>query len=111
MCHAVSCAADRYPKNTPFIERLDDVRRIFLALPEPLNVAYAIGALAGLRTGEVFALRWSHVDLVARRIHVRESINGPLKDGDSRIVPVLDALLPILTEWKLKSGGAGRVIP
>src|SRR5437762_6365495 len=99
------------PKKTPFIERLDDVRRIFLALPEPLNVAYAIGALAGLRTGEVFALRWTHVDLAARRIHVRESVNGPLKDGDSRIVPVLDALLPILTEWKLKSGGAGRVIP
>src|SRR5229473_2511778 len=46
------------PKKTPFIERLDDVRGIFLALPEPLNVAYAIGALAGLRTGEVFALRW-----------------------------------------------------
>src|SRR5438046_4080195 len=43
------------PKKTPFIERLDDVRRIFLALPEPLNVAYAIGALAGLRTGEVRA--------------------------------------------------------
>jgi hypothetical protein len=99
------------PKKTPFIERLDDVRRIFLALPEPLNVAYAVGALAGLRTGEVFALRWTHLDLVARRIHVRESVNGQLKDGDSRIVPVLDALLPILTEWKLKSGGAGRVIP
>jgi len=43
--------------------------------------------------------------------HVRESVNGPLKDSDSRIVPVLDALLPILTEWKLKSGGTGRVIP
>src|SRR2546421_169916 len=99
------------PKKTPFIERLDDVRRIFLALPEPLNVAYAIGALAGLRTGEAFALRWTHLDLAARRIHVRESVNGPLKDGDSRIVPVLDALLPILTERKLKSGGTGRVIP
>ena len=99
------------PKKTPFIERLEDVRRIFLALPEPLNVGYAIGALAGLRTGEVFALRWSHVDLAARRIHVRESINGPLKDGDSRIVPVLDALLPILTEWKLKAGTNARVIP
>jgi hypothetical protein len=99
------------PKKTPFTERLEDVRRIFLALAEPLNIAYAIGALGGLRTGEVFALRWSHVDLAARRIHVRESIKGPLKDGDSRIVPVLDALLPILTEWKLKSGGAGRIIP
>src|SRR5207302_308836 len=99
------------PKKTPFIERLADVRCIYLALPEPLNVAYAIGALGGLRTGEVFALRWTHVDLAARRIHVRESIKGPLKDNDSRLVPILDALAPILSEWKLKTGGSGGVIP
>jgi len=43
------------PKKTPFIEKIEDVRRTYLALPEPLNVAYAIGAFAGLRTGEVFA--------------------------------------------------------
>jgi len=36
------------PKTTPFVERLDDVRRIYLAPVEPLNVAYALGALAGL---------------------------------------------------------------
>jgi integrase len=99
------------PRKTPFIEKLEDVRRIYLALPEPLNVAYAIGALAGLRTGEVFALQWMHVDIAARRIHVRESVKGPLKDGESRMVPVLDALAPILKAWKLKSGGEGRVIP
>jgi integrase len=99
------------PRTTPFIEKLEDVRRIFLDLPEPLNVAYAIGALAGLRTGEVFALKWEHVDLGARRIHVRESVAGPLKDKDSRVAPILDSLLPILAEWKLKSGGAGRIVP
>jgi integrase len=100
-------------KKTPFIEQLADVRRIHLALPEPLHVAYAIGALAGLRTGEVFALRWRHVDLVKRRLHVRESVKGPLKDGDSRIVPILDSLLPILAGWKLEKNGAGdaRVVP
>lgn len=92
-------------------ERLADVRRIYLDLPEPLSVAYAIGALAGLRTGEVFALRWVHVDLVTRRIHVRESVKGPTKDKDSRMVPILDALLPVLSEWKLKTGGEGLVIP
>jgi integrase len=96
---------------TPFIERLDDVRRIYLALREPLNVAYAIGALAGLRTGEVFALRWANVELATRRIHVRESVKGPTKDKNSRVAPVLDALLPILREWKLKTRGEGRVIP
>jgi integrase len=99
------------PRTTPFIEKLSDVRRIYLALPEPLSIAYAIGALAGLRTGEVFALRWAHVDLAARRIHVRESVTGPLKDKDSRVVPILDPLLPVLAEWKLRTKGLGRVIP
>jgi integrase len=99
------------PRTTPFIEKLADVKRIFVDLPSPLNVAYAIGALAGLRTGEVFALKWEHVDLVARRIHVRESVTGPLKDKDSRIVPILDSLAPILAKWKLETGGTGRVIP
>jgi integrase len=99
------------PRTVPFVEKSDDIKRIYLDLPEPLNIAYAIGALAGLRTGEVFALRWRHVDLAARRIHVRESVKGPLKDKDSRMVPVLDALLPILTAWKLKTGGEGLVVP
>jgi integrase len=99
------------PRTTPFLERLEDVRRVHLALPKPLHVAYAIGALAGLRTGEVFALRWIHVDLAARRIHVRESVKGPLKDKDSRVVPVLDSLHPILAAWHLETGGTGRVIP
>ncbi len=99
------------PRTTPFVEKLEDVRRIFLELPEPLNVAYAIGALAGLRTGEAFALKWEHVDLTARRMHVRESVSGPLKDKDSRVVPILDALLPILKTWRSKTGGEGLIIP
>lgn len=76
-----------------------------------MNIAFAIGVLAGLRTGEIFALKWLHIDLAARRIHVRESVKGPLKDKDSRVVPILDPLLPILSEWKLKSGGKGLIIP
>src|SRR5258708_35347582 len=48
------------PRTTPFIEKLADVRRIFLALPEPWNVACPIDALAGLRTGAVVARRWQH---------------------------------------------------
>ncbi len=91
--------------------KLADVRRIYLPLPEPLNVAYALGALAGLRTGEVFALRSLHVHLQARRIHVRESVKGPLKDKDSRAVPILDRLLPVRADWKLRTGGEGRAIP
>lgn len=99
------------PRTTPFLERLEDVRRVFLALAEPVNVAFALGAMAGLRTGEVLGLRWEHVDLAARRLHVRESVTGRLKDDDSRAVPILDGLSPILAAWKLATGGTGRVIP
>jgi hypothetical protein len=48
---------------------------------------------------------------MGRRIHLRESVKGPLKDKDSRMVPVLDALAPILASWKLRAGNEDRVIP
>ncbi len=44
-------------------------------------------------------------------MHLRESVEGPLKDKDSRVVPILDPLLPILSEWKDSTGGKGLVIP
>jgi len=98
------------PRTTPFLERLEDVRRVFLALPSPYSLAFALGAFGGLRPGEVYALRWPHVDLAARRIHVREQTKGRLKDSDSRIVPVLDALLPVLKAAHLAAGGKGLVV-
>lgn len=104
--------SDHDPETTPFLERLADVRRVFLALPEPFNVAFALGALAGLRTGEVFTLRWPSVDLQARRILVREGgAGGRTKDREPRPVPILDALLQVLEPWRLRHKGAGRVIP
>ena len=99
------------PRTTPFLERIADVRRVFLRLPEPINVAFALGAMAGLRTGEILALDWQHVDLTARRIHIRESVEGPLKDDESRVAPIQDALFPVLAKWRLKSGGEGRLVP
>jgi integrase len=99
------------PRTTPFLERKDDLRGVYLALSEPINVAFALGVFAGLRTGEVLGLKWEHVDLKTRRIHVRESVAGPLKDDDSRMVPILDSLLPVLKAWKLKTGSKGSVVP
>ena len=102
------------PKDTPFIEKASDIRRVFLAmsdLSETSAVVFAVGALAGLRVSEILGLDWAHIDLERQRIHVRQQAHrgtlGPLKDSESRIVPVLDALLPILREWKAATGGAG----
>lgn len=99
------------PRTTPFIERAADVRRVFLALGEPFNIAYALGAMAGLRTGEVRALAWPHVDLERGRIHIRSSADGPLKDDESRMVPIHSGLVPVLKAWRLKTGGTGLVVP
>lgn len=101
------------PKATPVLEKLDDVRRVFLALPEPANVAFAIGALAGLRTGEVLGLEWRDIDLTNGRIHVQRQVQegevSVLKDDESRVVPILTALSPILKRWRLKTSATGKL--
>jgi integrase len=101
------------PKRTPFIEKLADVRRLFLALPDTrgVNVAYALGAFAGLRTGEVLALAWEDINLDRHLINVHQQVRmsklGPVKDDEARSVPVMDALAPILAAYRLKTGGRG----
>lgn len=98
-------------RSTPFLESTADIRSVFLALPEPYSVAFAVGALAGLRVGETLGLSWNDIDIPGRRIHVRQQMQdgrlGPLKDDEPRIVPLLKSLAPILAAWKLKTGGDG----
>ncbi|MGB8298051.1 MAG: site-specific integrase [Polyangia bacterium] len=98
-------------RSTPFLQTLADVRRVFLALPEPVNVAFACGAFAGLRTGEVLGLSWEDIDLAARRIHVKRQMQDGrlcgLKDDEPRIVMLQNSLAPILAAWRLKTGGEG----
>lgn len=99
------------PKTTPYLQRPEDIRAVFLKLPELVGVAFAVGALAGLRTGEVLGLQWADVDLEARRIHVVRQVHdsklAPLKDDDSRLVPIQSALLPVLRAWRVRTGGEG----
>jgi len=103
------------PKATPFVEKLADVQRIYHALPEPVNLAYAVGSMAGLRVGELLALRWANVDLEHRRLIVSEQVqDGKVvrpKDLEARVVPIVDSLLPVLQAAKLASGGHRLVVP
>ena len=99
------------PKATPWL-RPEQVRAVYLAMPElaldaPWRAMFAVGTFAGLRTGEVIALEWSDLDFQARTIHVRRSVEGPLKDDESRIAPMAETLATVLTDWrKLKPVGA-----
>lgn len=58
-----------------------------------------------MRAGELAGLRWADVNWGERLITVQRSFRGPTKAGDVRYVPILDALLPTLRAWRLRSPG------
>jgi hypothetical protein len=63
---------------------------------------YATAVFTGMRAGELGGLRWDDVDFDKRLVTVQRSFDGPIKAGDIRYVPILDALLPVLRAWRLR---------
>ncbi len=70
---------------------------------ERAYVLYTAAIYTGMRAGELAGLHWEDVDLVRRLITVRRSFENPTKSGRVRHVPILDALLPVLREWRLRN--------
>jgi integrase len=102
------------PRLTPYLKTMDDVARVYAAMKGPPKLGFAVGALAGLRPGEILALTWDDVDLERRLLFVRQQVQygdlGPLKDDEPRILPISDSLLPVLREHRLQ-GGSGLLLP
>lgn len=90
------------PKNTPFIRAKTEIAGIYRELSGDVQIMFAVGVFAGLRTGEILGLHIEDVDLVRRTILVRRSYDSTTKDYDSRLVPINDSLLPVLTTWLTK---------
>ncbi len=99
------------PRQTAFIEKQSDIARIYSKLDQPFAAIFAVGALAGLRPGEIIGLEWGDVDIGARRLLVQRQVRhgrvGPTKSGKPRLVPIIEPLAKILAEWKLATGGEG----
>jgi len=77
---------------------------------------WVIALMTGMRSGELFALRWTDIDFDGRRILVSKqwtSKNGfsSTKTQRSRLVPVSEDLLTFLKELKLKRGTEEFVLP
>jgi integrase len=76
---------------------------------------WATAFYAGLRTGELRALRWERVDFAAGVVDVnasfddRNNLNETKTKAGTRRVPILGALRGILLEHKLATGGRGLV--
>lgn len=96
----------------------DEVEQLLSSqdIPEERRAVYALGYLAGLRIGEIAALRWRAIDSVAEplgRMTIGVSYNRKkdrekgTKTGAVRDVPIHPTLAAVLAAWKL-SGWAQR---
>jgi integrase len=77
-----------------------------------MHAACLLAGEAGLRLGEILALRWEDLDLVAGRLTVcrqlRKGYEGTPKGGRRRVVPLTSAILSTLKS--LPQVRRGRVI-
>jgi integrase len=109
------CERLRLPRVDGVRERIagaDEARALLDALPLRDRALYATAFFAGLRLGELRALRWSDIDLARGRIHVERSLDGtgvaitPKSHAGTRMVPILTGeLRDILGEHKAASRG------
>jgi len=69
---------------------------------------WTFALFTGMRSGEMYALRWQDVDFVTKAISVNKQWTskdglGPTKTKENRIVPISDELLSFLKKIKLES--------
>jgi integrase len=91
-----------FPTDYRYLKTKEEIERFLRAAKGRSNLVftfYATALFTGLRAGELAALRRGDINLERRMITVERSFYGPTKGGDVRYVPILDALLPILTQW------------
>lgn len=98
------------------------ISRMVELVPEAVGTRYMMTALAGLRPGEVYALRWKHIDFEKGFVCVRTRIDryhkeddqGPKSEAGNRDVPLPQVLLGRLKSLVSKAADAtdeGLVFP
>jgi integrase len=87
--------------------------RLLEALPAAERALWATAFYAGLRRGELRALRWSDVDLGRSEIAVQRSWDqyegsiDPKSETSARTIPILAVLRDYLVELKIDTGREG----
>ncbi|MEQ8272776.1 MAG: site-specific integrase [Deltaproteobacteria bacterium] len=97
----------------PHLETQDEIQRFLDAAREqdPLVfVLYAVPIYSGLRLGEVCGLTVASLDFDGRVMRIHRSYGGPTKTAKSRVVPILDPLLPLLRA-RANQIGSGLLFP
>lgn len=77
---------------------------------------WAMALFTGCRSGELYALKWTDVDMEARTISVSRSWNSKngftsTKNQKSRMVPISDELMVFLKKLRMERGKEEFVLP
>lgn len=104
------CAHLRVPAVRGRRERIaspEEAERLLAALPERDRPVWATALYAGLRRGELMALRWEEVDLATGVLHVERAYDDkehveiePKSRAGHRAVPIVGALRDVLVVHK-----------
>ena len=70
------------------------------ALPDHQKLPCTIGYWTGMRKGEILNLRWDQLDLDRSLLRLDP---GSTKSDKGRLVPLVEDLLAVLTQWRLKT--------
>lgn len=95
----------------------DEIHKLGQALAEPVRTMFLMGALTGLRIGELLALHVEDVDLAGAMISVRRDVyrghvGTPKTPGSERRVPLAACLVPQLERWlSVRSPGSDWLFP
>lgn len=96
-CDAVPAPRKNKPKSGAYT--VEQVQKIFdLMQNTEIYICVLLGALCGLRRGEICGLRWQDIDLEDRRAHIRHNLDRlPVKYAhamppDSEYMPLWDCM-------------------
>ncbi|MBC7540676.1 MAG: site-specific integrase [Bacteriovorax sp.] len=95
-------------KDFKYLRTGDEIKRFLIAAKLKDEIAYYLYAFAiytGCRAGECAGLEWSHINFERRLITVQKSFQNLTKNNEIKHIPILDPLLPLLREWRLKNPG------
>ena len=97
----VDCVKIPDTKIIPFT--LKEIVLILKKSTGQLKNFYALGFFTGMRSGEMIGLRWDDIDFSKNEITVQRNIRmgfmkNSTKNGKSRIIDIIDTLLPYLKD-------------
>lgn len=96
-------------KNFRYLRSDEEIARLLLAARQEEDPTvyyfYTTMVYTGLRAGEGAGLRREDIDLARNLITVGRSYSGLTKNGETRFVPILGILRPLLVEWLCKNPG------